>query len=305
MDAAKCLTNKEWEQYSQQKLSNQGIVLLNKHIQSCDICADIKEGIDSLHDASSLVQSVENIHARVDAKLAKSKPQFIPIYFWLGAAAILIMSMGVIFFPLPTSTDVAEATSLSKPNISSSDAALNPNENKKLIQPKLVKPQSGLSKKPQVIPAPKEDLVVANETQLESIADMEEASSLAYKSLPESTVLEKEFVSKKQRMILPSNNMSNRNMDEDKLTIFNEEVRLIDSTMFKQVLDYVAQKKYDLALEKLLVLSKDSNFRVEALWLLADVYDKKGDTPSKNEVLRKLILLNGKYKKEAELLLAH
>lgn len=305
MDAAKCLTNMEWEQYSQQKLSNLGIILLNKHIQSCEICADIKEGIDSLNDTSTLVQTVESIQARVDAKIANSKARFIPNYFWLGAAAILILSIGVIFFPLPSSTDFAEAVTHTKPDVPSSDAALIPNENKKLVQSKNVKPRSGFSKKPQVIPTLEEDLVLANESQLEPIAAMEEVSSVALKSLPESTVLEKEFVSKKQRMILPSNNMSNRNMDEDKMTIFNEEVRLIDSTMFKQVLDYVAQKKYDLALEKLLILSKDTNFRVEALWLLADVYNRKGDAPSRNEVLRKLILLNGKYKKEAELLLAH
>lgn len=307
MDAAKCLTNKEWEQYSQQKLSKQRSVLLIKHIQSCEICADMKEGIDSLHDPSALVQTIENIHARLDAKIAKSKPkpQIIPIYFWLGAAAILILSMGVIFFPLPKSEDVAEANSLSKPNISSSDAALNPNENKKMVQPKLIKPQSRLSKKSQVIPNPVEDLVVANEIQVEAKADMEEASPMVYKSIHEPTVLEKESDSKKQRMILPSNNFSNRNMDEDKLTIFNEEVRLLDSTLYKQTLKYVTQKKYDLAIEKLLVLSKDSNFKEEAFWLLADVYDKKGDIPSKIEVLRKLVILNGRYKKEAELLLTH
>lgn len=297
MDATKCLTSAQWEQYSQKDLIETEHVMLLQHTAHCEICLDIKEGIDQLKNPASLGQTVEKINARVDAKLADSKSKVIPIYFWLGAAAIIIVSLGVVFFPLPKLQDTAvvqQDLDNNKANLPSSDAQINTSSQH---IGKQALPEVDIQTAPlEELPQP--NLAYESETEDVPAPEQEEV-----KALKQMSVSAKEFESKKQRMILPANNMNNRNTEQVLNLDMHTANYWIDSANYKLALELIAQKDYSLALEKLQLLSTDTNFNAEALWLQADIYAKKGDLLARNEALKKLIQLNGKHKKEAELLL--
>lgn len=309
MDATKCLNSSQWEQYAQQNLSATENAMLLQHVVHCEVCLDIKEGIDQLKNPASLVQTVARINARLDAKLAPPKSKVIPIYFWLSAAAVFIVSLGVVFFPIPQAKDTAvlqQDLDINKVQLPSSDAQINTYEKEVLVQPAIKKPQN---KPKQEIPtvqlqtAPLEELPPPSIASVPEIEDVPAPVQEEVKALKQMSVSAKAFENKKQRMILPSNNMNNRNAEQELNLDMNVSDNGIDSTNYQLALELIARKDYTLALEKLQLLSTDKHFNVEALWLQADIYAKKGDLLAQKEALRKLIQLNGKYKKEAELLL--
>lgn len=54
MDTTKCISDKDWERYSRNQLAAEEKAQLEFHVASCEICADIKEGIDSMKSPSNL-----------------------------------------------------------------------------------------------------------------------------------------------------------------------------------------------------------------------------------------------------------
>lgn len=307
MDATKCLNNSQWEQYAQQNLGETEYAALLHHAAHCEICLDIKEGIDQLKKPTSLGQTVERINARVDAKLAAPKSKVIPIYFWLSAAAIFIVSLGVVFFPLPKLQDTAvvqQDLDNNKANLPSSDAQINTSKKEVLVQPEIRKPKT---KRIQALPEVDLKTESSEDLPLPSFVTATESEGMPVqeevKALKQLSVSAKAFESKKQGMILPANNMNNRNTEQVLNLDMHTANYWIDSANYKLALALIAQEDYTLALEKLQLLSLDTNFNAEAFWLQAGIYAKKGDLLAQKEALRKLIQLNGKYKKEAALLL--
>jgi hypothetical protein len=120
MDTTKCISNPVWEAYAAHTLEAFELEYLHKHVLHCEICADMKAGIDAMADSRLLVTQVERIHRKVDvfmstnsfglnqgkatfdkekdnliglndAKANKSK-QFSLFWNWSAAAAIILVA---------------------------------------------------------------------------------------------------------------------------------------------------------------------------------------------------------------------
>lgn len=307
MDATKCLSNTQWELYSQQKLSLQELYLLRSHAAACEICADIKEGIDHMNNASNLVQTVSRINDRIDDKLGFKRTAVIPMYFWLSAAAVLVIGIGILFFPLPKEESVAVINDTTSPTslLPLSDAKP---EQQVLVQPKeVVKPNV----KPKV--AIERSTKSANQTEENesfSLAEDVSISKALSEEVEEKSVIElKEnkaaFSAKKEALILPSNRMANANSDFELSLNNTNAVSVIDSTEFKELLRLIADEKFVKATEKAELLKKNEYFKEDALWFLAEIYQKEGNVEQRKITLQQLVQLNGKYKERAEKLLVN
>lgn len=94
MDTTHCINNETWELYASNNLGVKELAALQKHAKTCELCGDIKEGIDALSNPVTLSAEVEALNQKVDEYLAPNKPKRIPIWYW-SAAAVLLVSLGV------------------------------------------------------------------------------------------------------------------------------------------------------------------------------------------------------------------
>lgn len=92
MDSTKCIDNQQWEAYSQNKLTSKDLELLHSHVLTCEICADIKEGIDAIQIPANLVKTIKKINEEIDTKVASKKSRIIPLFYWAAAASIVLVS---------------------------------------------------------------------------------------------------------------------------------------------------------------------------------------------------------------------
>ncbi len=91
MDATKCISNQQWEAYSQGMLSKSQLDLLNAHVQSCEICADMKAGIDAMQHPENLVKHVAAIDKKIAQKTQKPYAKIIAITAFVAIAATLLI----------------------------------------------------------------------------------------------------------------------------------------------------------------------------------------------------------------------
>ncbi|MCG9879748.1 MAG: hypothetical protein MH472_04040 [Bacteroidia bacterium] len=308
MDATKCLTDAQWEQYSQQCLSIQEMSLLQSHVGSCEICADIKEGIDTMHDASKLVNRLDSIHEKVDTRVGLKKSKMIPLYFWLSAAAVLVVGIGILFFPMPKEESLAiiNHPSPQTQSLPPSDANPEISQEQVLVQPAKVKPKEKTNLKRNVTPTV-DNLTEENEvgSVAETIMETKALSEMDdVKPVAETTKTKEFSTSKKSSIILPSNRMLNNQSEFENQVDEVNMVTAVDSSDYKLLVQLIAIERYAKAIEQAEILKKNEFFKEDVYWLLAEIYQKQGNKEARNLALKTLVQLNGKYKEKAERLLA-
>jgi len=94
MDTTQCITDGQWERYAENALSGAEMLSVQQHVESCEICADIKEGIDSMANPAGLREKVELINAEVDEYLKPKKQRGIIWIYW-SAAAVFLTGIGL------------------------------------------------------------------------------------------------------------------------------------------------------------------------------------------------------------------
>ena len=66
MDKQSCISNQLWIGYSNKTLTRAEADFVNDHASTCEVCADIRGGIDELEQPGSLGQRVTLINKKVD-----------------------------------------------------------------------------------------------------------------------------------------------------------------------------------------------------------------------------------------------
>ena len=321
MDATKCLDNAQWEAYSLSRLSASEQKALQSHVLTCEMCSHIKEGIDALPNPSNLVQNVQEINAKIDQRVAPKKLRIAPLYYVLSAAAILLVSLSVLFFQLPTELVVDKV-----PNQETQEPSpkqLFPESDQEI---KIAKPQANLPKntkasnnaqqpepmrkqtdaatltdmpseiKVEVLSeTPTEDVIKTKEEEVENVLSNKdtEQKQMSVKGL------------KEQRLILPSNVSNKNNVDYDlnnQIAIQNNTLP-IDSSAFKLAKMHFLNEALDSAQLVLNPLLENAFWKEEAQWLQLKIYQKQGLKSQYNALVNKIIKEKGRYSKEALLLL--
>lgn len=105
MDKQPCITDHLWLGYSNKTLNQPETNMILNHAATCEVCADIKEGIDVLKKPLRLKSRVENINLHVDEFL-KPKRNLSILWYW-SAAAVLVFGIGLGWFFINDKTPVA------------------------------------------------------------------------------------------------------------------------------------------------------------------------------------------------------
>ena len=97
MDTTNCIENNIWETYANNTISEANLVYMKKHVKTCELCADVKEGIDAVLDKGLLIDKVNKVNKAVD-EIIKQKNKIKPLIWYWSAAAILLVSFGLVWY---------------------------------------------------------------------------------------------------------------------------------------------------------------------------------------------------------------
>lgn len=108
MDTTQCINNNIWEAYAHKKLSQADMLYMEQHVKTCEICADIKEGIDALAMPESLSKRVQAVDTAVNEMLIHKTQVKKHNWYWAAAAAIFIVVGALLFINyMPTNEQLA------------------------------------------------------------------------------------------------------------------------------------------------------------------------------------------------------
>jgi hypothetical protein len=341
MDSTKCIVNQQWEAYSQNKLPSKDLELLQAHVLTCEICADIKEGIDVMQTPANLVQTVKKINEEIDSKVATKKNRILPLFYWAAAASLVLVS--IIFMLRQTESDALQQAQTIAPQESQVTGASpqllsqqngKDSANKNLLADDSYKPKVRGKRNANVEMAtvidhaemvmddakPPQRAIVESETKhlIDEKVKEDLAKVFEQKVEPKveqevelketiAIVSSKESSSKKRgKAVYPSNYSNNaQSLDNNGGVEVDSKIIMSDSLLLQKAQLYVKNKQLDSAQICLTPLLRFGPLQEEAYWLLADIFQKQGKSKAYKTTLEKVIALDGKYKKEAVVRQAH
>jgi TolA-binding protein len=333
MDTLACINNTIWEAYANKTISQVDINYMNKHVKSCEICADVKHGIDAMLDSKLLVNKVDKVNSEVD-EIIKQKNKKRPFIYYWSAAAILFISVGLFWY---NTLDFKEEIALKetfKP-APKSEIELSQKDSINYYVPKQIK-ENKIDKNLSEVYKPTE--VKTEEVrmpQLESTADMEmvksveaEEPQMEFKDVaaakydtvslaPYDDFDNKENQRKKaismasvstKKSKIPSipaavnNNAMNNNSDFVSNQVTNNS--FLDSINFSKAQKAFNENHFDscINLLNIIQINPRSNYYEDALYLSAQTYLNQNKKTEAKNVLNVLINFKGKKQKEAKLL---
>jgi TolA-binding protein len=335
MDTLVCINNTIWEAYASKTISKADFIYMTNHVKTCEICADVKEGIDIMPESKLLVDKINKVNNEVDL-LIKQKNKTRPLIYYWGTAAILFISVGLFWYnTLDFKEEIAFKETLkpapkSEIELPQKDAIYN----YVLPQIKENKIDKNLAEvyKPTEVKTEEERM-----SQVESAADMEmvksvesEAPQIEFKAAAaakydtislaqnddfrsKENVSQKAIsmasvtVTKKGKMPSIPAAANNNAMNNNSYFVSNQVTNnsLIDSVNFAKAQKAFNENHFDTSLNLLntFQINMRSNYYEDALFLSAQTYLRQNKKPEAKNVLNVLINFKGKKQKEAKRLL--
>lgn len=335
MDNLACINNTIWEAYANKTISQADFIYMTNHVKTCEICADVKEGIDAMSDSRLLVNKVDKVNSEVD-KIIKQKNKTRPLVYYWSAAAILFISVGLFWYntldfkkeiALKETFKPAPKSEIELPQKDSIYNYVPPKTKENKIDKNLAEVYKPTEVKTEEVRIP----------QTESAADMEmlksmeaEVPQMEFKAAAAAkydTVSlarnddskSKENVSQKaismasvattKKSKMPSipaaanNNAMNNNSDFVSNQVTNNS--FIDSVNFSKAQKAFNENHFDTCISLLnnIPFNPRSNYYEDALFLSAQTYLKQNKKAEAKNVLNVLINFRGKKQKEAKRLL--
>lgn len=322
MDTTHCISDKIWEGYAQKTLSLADMLSLQKHAEGCELCADIKEGIDSLAKPETLPQTVAQINASVDEYL-KPKRKKLTILWYSSAAAVVLVALGIVWYNMPVlpNEQVAQNNSQQQENAvidtNSQKAATNDIE-ELITEPKEVKNETE--------PKPKatddknlfdvgsntdndqKDGVLSEKSRLQSLTTtpIPIDTGLFFDDDVETPQVVDLLKKETKRDIYPSNMSTNNNLNN--FNNLNTNIWVLspqqDSINYANALAYYDVGQYDSCLLSLQnIIFSPLPYNELAALLKAKALIKQNQPLQAKEVLKGTVFTDKKRKNEAEKLL--
>ncbi len=105
MDKQSCISNQLWIGYSAKTLSQADTDMILSHAETCEVCTDIKEGIDAMNKPESLNERVTGINKKADDYLKPNRN--LSLFWYWSAAAILVFGIGFSWFLIDNEKQLA------------------------------------------------------------------------------------------------------------------------------------------------------------------------------------------------------
>ena len=323
MDTTHCISDTMWEGYAQKTLSPADMLTLQKHAEVCELCADIKEGIDNLSNPETLPQIVAQINADVDTYL-KPKRKKLTILWYSSAAAVVLVALGIVWYNMPVlpNEQVAQNNSQQQEN-----AVIDTNSQKAATHD--IEELSTESEQVKKGTEPKTENIAdgslvatnnsADDTQndLDVLGDEKEGKKQAiefiapidtttYSDDAETPQVVDLLKKETKRDIYPSNMSTNNNLNN--FNNLNTNTRVFspqqDSINYANALAYYDAKQYDSCLLSIQnIIFSPLPYNELAALLKAKTLIKQNQPLQANEVLKGTVFTDKKRKNEAEKLL--
>jgi hypothetical protein len=97
MDTNTCIDNNIWEAYANNAISQGDLIYMENHVKTCELCADMKEGIDAMLDKSLLIDRIDKVNKAVDEIIKQKNNKKYLLAYW-SAAAVLLIAVGLFWF---------------------------------------------------------------------------------------------------------------------------------------------------------------------------------------------------------------
>jgi hypothetical protein len=343
MDTTKCISDNHWERYSRNLLGADEQHLLLQHVASCEICADVKEGIDLMNNPSNLSQINNQLQQQIHDRVRSEPKKSTPFFYWLAAAAVLLVAtFGMLELSKKSDQQQAKINPLVQP-----DTLTKFEENKTIVLADKPKPKTK-SRKQKAVRKPEITIpMVAVPGQVQSDESVsEESSAVLTKALTTSGEKQRQESEKESEMrvstpqiddakdikiesttsklpeqkkkksakplSMPSNKAYNNNnqvFESDNYSNYSKNPpysRMSDSLMILEATLYLERGVYDSALVQVkpLLLNSIGYWYEEARWVQALCLYGKGDKVNAKIIMQSLARGNGKRQKEAIILLS-
>ncbi len=336
MDTLGCINNTIWEAYANKTISQADLIYMTEHVKTCEICADVKEGIDTMPMPELLVDRVDKVNSRVDEIIKQKNSKKTLIYYW-SAAAILFISFGLVWY---NTLDINQEMALKeskKPapknevEIPQKDSIYNhvpPALNENKTDKNLANNNINIEAETVEAPTPMKmensmpdmglaQLAEADESQMETKESIALTDSVVttrndgFKNIEKITdkalsLSDISVAKKSKKYSIPAtanNNLMNNNL-EYVSTQFPANFGL-DSSNFTKAQNAFNTNQFDTCINLLnaIQINPRSSFYEDALYLSAQTYLKQNKKIEAKNVLNVLINLKGKKQKEAKRLL--
>jgi hypothetical protein len=332
MDTTKCISNSQWEAYSKGLLTAQELRSVQSHAAVCELCADIKEGIDLMAKPAQLSEKVAQIQQQIDGRIKPKRGRMIGIIAFVAAAAVVVaIANGFLFM----AQEDAEQQVVYQPSLpATKDSVQTDTSSKKMLALELPKPQK--SKTPPItkqatLPIPEQVPANSNAAMTEDVAEplmVDDASESKIAKVESDAVLEqktapaneqvkalsqttetlakpKAKTSYKQKNIYPAPaNVSQNN--QNNLYLNNIEVLPVsDSSQVSKARVLVAQKQFTASLSLVIPIANDSTsaYYHEALFLTAQSFTGLNQNEAAAKYLKEILKSKNAFEDRAKSLL--
>lgn len=343
MDTTKCISDNLWERYSRKQLGADEQHLLLQHVASCEICADIKEGIDLMNTPSKLSQINNHLQQQIHDRVRSEPKKRTPIFYWLAAAAVLVVAtFGMLELSKKSDQQQAKIIPLVQP-----DTLTKYEDNKTIVLADKPKPKTKRTSQKAVRKPETNIPLVAVPSQVQSDESVsEESSAVLTKSVSTSGENQRQESEKESEvrvstpqiddakdikiesttaklpdqkrkksarsLSMPSNKAYNNNnqvFESDNYSNHTQNLpysRMSDSLVILEATRYLETGAYDSALVvvKPLLLNTIGYWYEEARWVQALCLYGKGDKANAKIIMQYLAKGNGKRQKDAIILLS-
>lgn len=335
MDTLACINNTIWEAYANKTISKADFIYMTNHVKTCEICADVKEGIDAMTDSKLLVDKVDKVNSEVD-EIIKQKNKTRPLIYYWSAAAILFISVGLFWYntldfkeeialketfkPAPKSEiELPQKDSIYKdvpPQIKEHKTDKNLAE---VYKPTEVKTEE--VRIPQTESAADMEMVKSVESEAPQIEskdavdakydtvslaqndDLKSKENVSQKAISMASVT----VTKKGKMPSIPAAANNNAINNNSYFVSNQVTNnsFIDSVNFANAQKAFNENHFDTCINLLnnIQINPRSKYYEDALYLSAQTYLRQNKKPEAKNVLNVLINFKGKKQKEAKRLL--
>ena len=331
MDTTKCISNSQWEAYSKGLLTAQELGSVQSHAAVCELCADIKEGIDLMAKPALLTQQVAQIHQKIDIRIKPKRGKIIGmVAFVAAAAAIVAIANGFLFM---AQEDAAQQVVYQPSFPATKDSVQTDTSSKRMLALELPKPQKSKTSpitKQATLPIPEQvpansDAVLAEDVaeplmvddaseskiakvESDAVVEQKTNSKEQVKALPQATetlAKPKAKTSYKQKNIYPAPaNVSQNNLNN--LYLNHIEVLPVgDSNNVASARALLAQQQFAAGLSLVLPIANDSTsaYYHEAMFLAAQSLVGLNRTEAATKYLMEIIKTQNPYRDRAKSLL--
>lgn len=323
MDSTKCINNTQWEAYSHGQLNSNERAQLEMHAAGCEICADIKEGIDSLQTPAALVKHVQSIDEKIAKKTRRPYAKMIALTAFVAvAASLLIVGNG---FLLMQEEDVEMQPVLSEKVERKIDSVQTepkkilaleslPKKSKQVLNPAPVEPIEALPPSNTDMDVPLEDIPAQVEGLSPLTEDDHSAEVDLVKALPMQTKEEVKIQNRDIQKLTPSskkqksraagpqtsNSINNNYLASEVINTYSQ-----DSVRMALAKQLLAAEAYQNGLNALIRLRNDSNsvFYHEALYVSAQLYIGLNQAYFAVGLLQEILKTENNFNQKAKLLL--